>query len=76
MNTEEQVVDLYRPMKAARPGKPPLALRVTVQLPGEYVGGGVPSTSTKSETYVLLSALPEELRQRVITAAQMITSGQ
>lgn len=73
---EEQVVDLFKPIRAARQGAVPVALRVVSQPYANYVAGGVPSTSLKNETYVLLSALPEEIQQRVVTAINAITSGQ
>lgn len=76
MTMDEQVVDLYKPIRASRAGAPPLALRVTTQVHGDYVAGGVAQTSLRNETYVLLSALPEELRERVRTAVTALMSGQ
>jgi len=38
----------------------------------DSIVGGVPAASGRIETYVLLSALPEEIRKRVETAIQML----
>lgn len=65
-----QRVDLYAPMEAARVGPPPLVLRVIVTPNADSVVGGVPMANRRAEPYVLLSALPDELRQRVELAVQ------
>lgn len=70
-----QRVDLYQPIEAARAGAQPLVLRVAVRHGTDMVVGGVPSGSVKVENYVLLSALPEELRTRVVLAVQALTQG-
>lgn len=70
-----QKVDLYQPMVNARPGPVPLALRVGVTQGGTLVEGGVPSAVSKIETYVLLSALPTELQERVKLAVQALLAG-
>lgn len=69
-----QHIDLYQPI--AGKGPAPLVLRVLVgQSNYDNMLGGVPASQTKVENYVLLSALPEELRQRVELAVQfLITS--
>ena len=59
-----QKVDLY-----------PLTLRVGVPASSGYVEGGTSSEFLKSETYILMSALPFELQERVKTAVQAIISG-
>lgn len=70
-----QKVDLYSPILASRKGPAPLVIRVGVQ-PGDiFTEGGALSSPTKNEAYVLLSALPEELRRRVEVAVQAILSG-
>jgi hypothetical protein len=61
-------------MIAARPGPAPLAIRVGVT-DGNSFSEGVPSGGLKAETYVLLSALPEDLRRRVELAVQMLIAG-
>lgn len=70
----QQRVDLYQPMISERPGPAPLALRVGVPNHNS-ISEGVPSGGLRVETYVLLSALPEELRRRVELAVQMLVSG-
>jgi hypothetical protein len=70
-----QRVDLYSPMLSSRKGPAPLVIRVGVQ-PGDiYTEGGALSSPLKQESYVLLSALPDELRRRVEVAVQSILSG-
>ncbi len=67
-----QRVDLFQPMIADKVGAPPIALRVGV-LNNNSISEGVPQGGqVKAETYVLLSALPEELRRRVELAVQML----
>lgn len=65
-----QRVDLYAPMEAAQPGPPPLVLRVVVTPNVDGVVGGVPMSNRRVEPYVLLSSLPDEIRQRVELAIQ------
>lgn len=71
---QPQRVDLYQPMIAARSGPAPLALRVGVANATSF-SEGVPSGPMRVETYVLLSALPEELRRKVDLAVQLLISG-
>jgi hypothetical protein len=72
MNT----ADIYQPIVATSMGTAPITLRViTTPNNMEYVGG-VPSTATRAETYVLYSALPDDLKERVRVAVQaLITAG-
>jgi hypothetical protein len=71
---QPQRVDLFQPIVSARPGAPPLALRIGCSNQNS-ISEGVPSGGLRVETYVLLSALPEELRRRVELAVQaLITS--
>jgi hypothetical protein len=70
-----QKIDLYQPILHDRQGVPPLTIRVGVYANDGFVEGGTPSTHLKPETYVLLSALPQELRERVTTAIQTIIAG-
>ena len=73
-----QKVDLYQPLihdSGGRRTPPPLTLRVGVPSLSEYVEGGTPSSYLKPEMYVLLSALPAELQERVKTSIQAIISG-
>jgi hypothetical protein len=70
-----QKVDLYQPIVAAKVGPAPLALRIGVTANNDSVAGGMPMSNLKVETYVLLSALPEELRRRVDLAIQALITG-
>lgn len=67
-----QKVDLYQPMVHVRVGAPPLAFTVAVNKNSMETANGPIEGAYKPETYVLLSALPEELRERVKTAVQML----
>lgn len=60
-------------MVAARAGRPPLVIRVGVT-DNISISEGVPMGTLRPEAYVLLSALPEELRRRVEVAVQAILS--
>jgi hypothetical protein len=70
-----QKVDLYQPIAHYKTGLAPLTIRVGVPTSSGYVEGGTSSEFLKSETYVLMSALPFELQERVKTAVQAIISG-
>jgi hypothetical protein len=67
--------DLYQPVSATRVGPPPLVVRAVVTTNNDYVAGGMPQAATKVENYILLSALPTELQERVRTAVQALMSG-
>jgi hypothetical protein len=69
-----QRIDLYQPIMAANANPAPLALRVGVPN-NNSISEGVPSGQLKVETYVLLSALPEDLRRRVDLAVQALLAG-
>jgi hypothetical protein len=68
-------VDLYQPIEAARVGPPPLVIRAVVTTTNAMIAGGMPTGSRKAEDYILLSALPKELQERVRTAVQAIIAG-
>ena len=70
-----QRVDLYQPMLAVRPGPAPVALRVGVTPSPGLMEGGPTQGPPKIETYVLLSALPTELQERVKLAVQALIAG-
>ena len=71
---QAQKVELYHPIVAASGRRPPLALRIGIPQT-DSISEGVPAGGFRAETYVLLSALPEELRRRVELAVQtLITS--
>lgn len=70
-----QRVDLFQPMIAHKAGPPPLSLRVGI-INNDSISEGVPSGGqVKAEAYVLLSALPEDLRRRVELAIQALVAG-
>ena len=69
-----QEVDLFQPFVSNRPGPAPLVLRVGVRNQNS-ISEGVPQGTVKPEAYVLLSALPEELRRRVELAVQVLIAG-
>ena len=68
-------VDLYKPFEADKVGPPPVALRVVVTPTSHSLVEGPAASSRRAETYVLLSVLPDELRNRVVTAVQAAISG-
>ena len=69
-----QRVDLYQPMIHVRVGAPPLVINVGVNRSGMETMGGPVEGAIRPESYVLLSALPDELRERVKTAIQALTT--
>ena len=69
-----QKVDLYQPLLSSKVGAPPLVVTVGVQRSSGEIMGGPVENAVRPEYYVLLSALPEELRERVKTAVQAIMS--
>lgn len=72
---EPQRVDLYQPLINVRVGPPPITLRVGTTPNINSVVGGVPQGITRIETYVLLSALPTEMQERVKLAVQVLIAG-
>ena len=70
-----QKVNLYEPIVSSKAGSPPLTLRVGVVANDGYIEGGPPETYYRPEVYVLLSALPADIRQRIVTAVQSIIAG-
>jgi len=70
-----QKVDLFQPIFADKAGAPPIVLRVGVPN-NNSISEGVPQGGQiRAEAYVLLSALPEELRRRIEMAVQMLAAG-
>lgn len=67
--------DVYAPIFASKDGPAPLVLRAILRNNTAYIGGGVPQTSLTAEDYILLSALPKELQERVRIAVQALISG-
>lgn len=70
-----QHVDLYQPIMNSRIGPAPLTLRIGTTPSAASVVGGPQTGITKIETYVLLSALPTDLQERVRLAVQMLVAG-
>lgn len=69
-----QGVDLYRPIVGTQAGPAPIVLRVGVRNQ-QSISEGVPVGTLRAEAYVMLSALPEELRRRVELAVQALVAG-
>ena len=70
-----QYVNLFEPLLAHRKGPAPVFINVGVQAVDMYTESGTIAAPVTSETYVKLSSLPPELRERVKTAVQAILSG-
>lgn len=71
----ENRANLFQPIYATSVGAPPVVIRAVVTTNNNYVVGGMPEAQLKAETYVMLSALPKELQERVKTSIQAIISG-
>jgi hypothetical protein len=67
-----QQVDLYQVMAANRIGPPPIVIHAIVRPNKSETVEGVQASATRGESYVLLSALPQELRERVKLAIQVL----
>jgi hypothetical protein len=68
--------DLFQPVYSSHIGPAPIVIRAVVTTNNDYVAGGMPQAQLKAENYVLMSALPKELQERVRVAVQSIISGQ
>ena len=75
MNMQENSADLFQPVRAKHVGPSPVVVRAIVLDNNSSIVGGVPQAAYKAENYILLSALPKELQERVRTAVQAIISG-
>lgn len=75
MSAQHQTADLYQPIVASRVGPAPIALRVGVTPQPMEMEGGTSGSKMQVETYVLLSALPFELQERVKLAIQALIAG-
>lgn len=71
---EDNKADLFQPIYAARVGLPPLVLRAIVTENNDYMVG-MPQSTAKVENYILLSALPKDIQERVKTAVQALIAG-
>lgn len=70
-----QKVDLYQPLMNTRVGPAPVALRIATTPNVSEMVGGMPQSTSRIEVYVLLSALPTELQERVKLAVQAVVAG-
>lgn len=68
-------VDIYQPIESSRVGPAPLVIRAIVTPTNNMLMGGMPADSRKVEDYILLSALPKEIQERVRVAVQAIITG-
>ena len=68
-------VDLLSPVISARPGEPPLVIEVRYSVPQFYSVSGPVQQQLRQEHYVRLGSLPDELRQRVINAVNVLKQG-
>lgn len=66
--------DINKPIYSTVVGRAPLVIRAVTTSSNTLMVGGSSAVSQKVETYVLLSALPEELRQRVELAVQALVT--
>lgn len=71
---KNNVANLYKPILAAVAGPSPIVLTIVTAPSNGNVAGGVPLSTQKLENYILLSALPDELRQRVALAVQALVT--
>lgn len=67
--------NIHQPIVSTTTGHAPLTLRVVTKPSNMEYTGGVPESLTKIETYVLFSALPVELQERVKVAVQALIAG-
>jgi hypothetical protein len=67
---------MYKPIEAIQGQPPPIVLRAITRLKVEELAGGVPSSAARTHVYVLLEAMPSELRRRIELAVQAIAAGQ
>jgi hypothetical protein len=69
-----QRINPYQPIISVVGGSAPLTLRLGI--PNDTsISEGVPASGLRGETYVLMSALPDELRARVETTIQVLLAG-
>ena len=68
-------VDLNAPLEAVAGQLAPVVVRVITHPRREETAGGVVAAASRTHRYVLLDALPAELRDRVALAVQAIRAG-
>lgn len=66
--------DPYEVIRSTRNGPPPIVVNILTTPQRMEFTEGVPASATKMESYVLYSVLPDELKERVRTAIQAISS--
>lgn len=64
--------DIYRPVVATHVGPAPMILKTIIKENNHSMVGGVPQAALKLEHYVLVSALPQDLQERIKTAIQTL----
>lgn len=69
-----QKANIYQPIESDQVGPAPLVIRTVLTTTNAYIAGGMPTEAKKVEDYVLLSALPWELQERVKTAIQALVT--
>ncbi len=72
--SEIQVIDPYRSLYKRANVPPPLTMVLNSTNGAEGYMQGVPPSMGRPEVYVCLSALPDELRNRVTLAVQALKS--
>lgn len=71
-----KIATLEQPIHAASSAVPLVIRTVTPRTDaGMYVAGGVPAQGENVSEYILVSALPAELRERVVTAINAMLQG-
>lgn len=68
------IANLYVPVKNALTGNAPLVIRTVITKQANMMSAGVPAQTQVIEDYVLLSALPLELRSKVELMIQALAS--
>lgn len=71
----ENRADIYQPIYGSQSGNPPLVIRTVTTPLSVMTVGGVMSDPRRVEDYVLLSALPHELQERVRISIRAIIDG-
>lgn len=74
MNTSRQIVDIFSPMISSRKGQKPIYINIGIQPPDALTESGPMVLPIKNEVFICLSALPEDLRKRVESAINALTS--
>ena len=66
-----QRIDLEQPMMSVK-HLVPLAIRIAVPSSPDGVSGGMPQSIPRIHTYVQIDFLPEQLKQQVLLALQVV----